>query len=154
MGPAEWLRCPILLLCRPFFKLERMGLGVRYYQGNTKLRFTCVGPLFRSASEWNACGVGSANCVRLLGVPFSWSSAPHHGKGYSVSGKAVLCPRSRSRLPIGVRSSRPYQALSTLGLTGSSSCTAPGTEFLDFRLADPVLLRTERKTAAENQAAE
>ncbi len=37
------------------------------------------------------------------------------------SRKAVLCVRSRSRLPIGVRLSRPYKALSTLCLTGNSS---------------------------------
>ena len=38
-----------------------------------------------------------------------------------LSRKAVLCVRSRSRLPIGVRLSRPYKALSTLCLTGNSS---------------------------------
>ncbi len=37
------------------------------------------------------------------------------------SRKAVLCARSRLRLPIGARLSRPYKALLTLCFTGNSS---------------------------------
>ena len=87
--------------------------------------------MFRSPSEGTALRLGRN--LRLLFVGPLAGFHPTPQQGCSVSGKAALCPRSRSRLPIGVRLSRPYQTLSTLGLTGSSSCTAPGTEFLDFQ---------------------
>ena len=38
MSPAEWLRCPILLSYRSFFKLHRMGLGIPYYRSGIRLR--------------------------------------------------------------------------------------------------------------------
>ena len=142
MGPAEWLRCPILLPCRSFFKLNRMGLGIPYYRSGMRLRRG--GALLHA---WVECPylspIGEKTALRLVRELRSLLVGPLRNfaavelcctprQGCSVSGKAALCPRSRSRLPIGVRLSRPYQALSTLGLTGNSSCTSAETEFLHF----------------------
>ena len=38
LSAAEWLRCPILLPCRSFFKLCRMGLGIPYYRSGMQFR--------------------------------------------------------------------------------------------------------------------
>ena len=85
--------------------------------------------LFLFGAEKRICAFSGAPRWTIINCPFCLTSKVlsymagqnAHSRSRLFSRKAVLCVRSRSRLPIGVHSSRTGKTLSTPCLTVSSS---------------------------------